>query len=154
MKYRKLRIAWSVAFGIPCVLLIALWVRSYWIIEVITIPVASSRAVAMGSISGSVALSVLNSPSPWKTARIPANEWEIMVKFGALKFPSPVWGGLLRTPDVTVLLIPCWMLIALSATLAVAPWMRWTWRFSLRTLLIATTLVAIVLGLVVYAVRN
>jgi hypothetical protein len=30
MRFRKLRIAWSVACGIACVLLIALWVRSFW----------------------------------------------------------------------------------------------------------------------------
>ena len=30
MRYRKLRIAWSVGWGIACVLLIVLWVRSYW----------------------------------------------------------------------------------------------------------------------------
>src|SRR4051794_36442298 len=30
MKFRKLRIAWSVAWGVACVLLILLWVRSYW----------------------------------------------------------------------------------------------------------------------------
>src|SRR6476660_6623621 len=29
MKFRKLRIAWSAVWGIACVLLIALWVRSY-----------------------------------------------------------------------------------------------------------------------------
>ena len=29
MKYRKLRIAWSVAWGIVAVLLCVLWVRSY-----------------------------------------------------------------------------------------------------------------------------
>jgi hypothetical protein len=29
MKYRKLRIAWSVACGILLLLLISLWVRSY-----------------------------------------------------------------------------------------------------------------------------
>src|SRR4051794_7311826 len=33
MKYRKLRIAWSVTWGIAAVLLIALWVRSYWIVD-------------------------------------------------------------------------------------------------------------------------
>jgi hypothetical protein len=30
MKYRKLRIAWSVGWGVLCLLLVALWVRSYW----------------------------------------------------------------------------------------------------------------------------
>src|SRR6476659_6230618 len=33
MKYRKLRIAWSVVWGILCLLMITLWVRSYWQIE-------------------------------------------------------------------------------------------------------------------------
>ena len=30
MKFRKLRIAWSVVWGVAAVLLIVLWVRSYW----------------------------------------------------------------------------------------------------------------------------
>jgi hypothetical protein len=33
MKYRKLRIAWSVGWGLACVLLIVLWVRSYWRVD-------------------------------------------------------------------------------------------------------------------------
>ncbi len=41
--------------------------------------------------------------------------------------------------------------IAIAAALAALPWLRW--RFSLRTLLIATTLVAVVLGLIMWAVR-
>ena len=30
MRFRKLRIAWSVVWGLAAVLLIVLWVRSYW----------------------------------------------------------------------------------------------------------------------------
>jgi hypothetical protein len=51
--------------------------------------------------------------------------------------------------------VPHWFLVALTAlpaTLVVLPWLRW--RFSLRTLLIATTVVAAILGLLVYAVRR
>jgi hypothetical protein len=33
MKYRKLRIAWSVAWGVVAVLLVVLWVRSYWVCD-------------------------------------------------------------------------------------------------------------------------
>jgi hypothetical protein len=40
------------------------------------------------------------------------------------------------------------------AVAAIAPWIRWSKRFSLRTALITTTLIALALGLVVYAVRN
>jgi hypothetical protein len=47
--------------------------------------------------------------------------------------------------------MPIWFLIVLTSALATVPWIRW--RFSLRTLLIATTLVAVVLGLIIYAAR-
>jgi hypothetical protein len=38
-------------------------------------------------------------------------------------------------------------------TIAAVPWIRWSKRFRLRTLLIATTLVAVVLGLIVWSIR-
>jgi hypothetical protein len=47
--------------------------------------------------------------------------------------------------------IPVWFAILTTATLASAPWLRW--RFSLRTLLIATTLVAVVLSLIVWSLH-
>jgi hypothetical protein len=40
--------------------------------------------------------------------------------------------------------IPYWIPILLTITLAIIPWLRW--KFSLRTLLIATTLIAVLLG--------
>lgn len=48
--------------------------------------------------------------------------------------------------------IPIWCLAAVGAAAAIAPWL--SWRFSLRTLLIATTVVALALGLIVYATRG
>jgi hypothetical protein len=48
--------------------------------------------------------------------------------------------------------IPFWFLAPLSGAGAVLPWIRW--RFSLRILLIATTLIAVVLGPIVYAIRR
>ena len=33
MKYRKLRIAWSVFWGVACVLLVVLWARSDWYLD-------------------------------------------------------------------------------------------------------------------------
>jgi hypothetical protein len=49
--------------------------------------------------------------------------------------------------------IPYAIPVLVSAALAVPPWIRWRWKFSLRTLLITTTLIAAVLGLVVWAGR-
>ena len=53
--------------------------------------------------------------------------------------------------DINAVTAPDWFLVVISASLATAPWIRR--RFSLRTLLIATTLVAIGLGFIVWATR-
>jgi hypothetical protein len=50
-----------------------------------------------------------------------------------------------------VITFPFWFAIAIAAFVASAPWL--SLRFTLRTLLIATTLIAVVLGAIVYAVR-
>jgi hypothetical protein len=44
--------------------------------------------------------------------------------------------------------LPYWFLVAASATAGAITWLRW--RFSLRTLLIAITLVAVWMGLIVF----
>lgn len=50
--------------------------------------------------------------------------------------------------------IPHWFLALLLIGLAYLPWLPWKpLRFSVRTLLIVTTLVAVVLGLVVWMTR-
>jgi hypothetical protein len=46
---------------------------------------------------------------------------------------------------------PFWLLIGTALALTVAPWRRW--RFSLRTLLIATTIIAVLSGLMVWLNR-
>jgi hypothetical protein len=49
--------------------------------------------------------------------------------------------------------LPFWFAILIVVCCGYSPWLPWSKRFSLRTLLIATTLVAVVLGAVVYAVK-
>src|SRR3954465_14849637 len=56
MKFRKLRITWSVTCGIACALLIALWVRSYWRKDTLEFK-DSRKLVAVESIRGRVVLS-------------------------------------------------------------------------------------------------
>jgi hypothetical protein len=49
--------------------------------------------------------------------------------------------------------VPFWFVTLVAVVGGLIPWIRWSKRFSLRTLLIATTLVAVVLGLIGYAMR-
>jgi hypothetical protein len=48
--------------------------------------------------------------------------------------------------------VPHWFFVVAVATVAAVPWFRW--RFSICTLLIAMTLVAVVLGVVVWAAKR
>jgi hypothetical protein len=59
---------------------------------------------------------------------------------------TPVWS----VGDGSVMM-PYWFVVAVSSVFSVLPWIR---RFSLGTLLIVTTLFAMMLGLAVYAARN
>jgi hypothetical protein len=61
---------------------------------------------------------------------------------------AAVWFGVLIWIFTSV---PFWLATILVLSLAPLPWMRWC--FTLRTLLIATTLVAVVLGLAVWATQ-
>ena len=55
---------------------------------------------------------------------------------------APVWS----VGDGSVMM-PYWFVVAVSSVFSVLPWIR---RFSLRTMLIVTTLIAVVLGLIVW----
>jgi hypothetical protein len=138
MRYRKLRIAWSVCCAIACVLLIALWVRSYWWWDQLSVAIGSDTTLAIESMRGDLVVGSYGA-GPY---------WDIYSR--SLNGTPP--GNLALAPgDVRV---PERFLVLLFAALAAAPWLPW-WskRFSLRTLLIATTLIAVVLGLIVAVLR-
>ena len=154
MKYRKLRIAWSVGWGLLDVLLIALWVRSYWWSD----RILSGETWATTYVESYVGRNTFGRYHS-DLARLPSSEdneeWYIINTTPVKAFDPDsdpafefYWRGVDSGIRVT---IPSWLLVLFSGILAAVPWFRW--RFSLRTLLIATTLTAVVLGLVVWMVR-
>jgi hypothetical protein len=150
MKYRKLRIAWSVAWGLAAALLIVLWVRSYWWAEEIDIR-QSLRISSAGCANGELFLAI--NPVPvtirggWSFRHDPASRAEPPPGESIPAFYFSIQGGF-------TLVVPFWFTALSAAVCATLSQARWSKRFSLRTLLIATTVVAIGLGLVIYAVRN
>jgi hypothetical protein len=149
MKHRKLRIAWSMVWGIAAVLIVVLWVRSYWWMDTFMRPIQTGT-IRLQSGCGQVCAAVLT-----QDLAATSHHWILQTQ------PTDIgsnhgWLVLLpfvdrKTPGFAGIFLPHWHLVVISAALAVLPWMRW--RFSLRTLLIATTLVAVVLGLIAYATR-
>jgi hypothetical protein len=157
MKHRKLRIAWSVAWGILAVLLIVLWVRSYRIREVYFGEVRSAEKVyEIDSLRGNLQLILLD----WEV-NIPRIRTDVA---GHSTFPvdaDPVTEQYafhyeldrteLRGIFRLIVATPYWFLTSMFVVAASLPWLRQLrWRFTTRTLLIATTLIAIGLGLIVW----
>ena len=138
MKYRKLRIVWSVAWGLLAVLLIALWVRSYSCCDIYA---SSGHNIAF--LRGSFCLDA--------TIQFEATAGTVVSgKFFPASSPAhlPAETSTIVSTDFSIRLV---FLLVASVAAAALSWLPH--RFSLRTLLIATTLIAVMLGLVVWAMR-
>jgi len=151
MKYRKLRIAWSVVCGIFFLLLIALWVRSYWWWDYATIAVRTGRtALSVQSVQGQ--LFAFHAAEGWSSSErgsIDLKKWN----FPESEAKSVLGFSIEQSPIQTIVTVPYWFALAFAGCAAAIPWLPW--HFSLRTLLIAMTLatIALGLGLAVYAAR-
>jgi hypothetical protein len=148
MRFRKLRIAWSVLWGLACVLLIVLWVRSYWWEEGCRIARGS-----VGSMYGHFAIGIndIFVPPPFYSEPIIEND---ITQFEKIMQENTTLGfGYVVGPLGPNICFPDWIAILLFSAIAAAPWIRWSKQFSLRTLLIAMTLVAVGMGTVIYLTR-
>jgi hypothetical protein len=142
LKY--LRIAVTALSMTACVLLVALWVRSYWWRD--SIAISSERTV----VSRTGFIGIARSPEfarqhrRWSLASLPLGRRD--------KGPAP-WMVLYKSYPLnkSELAVPIWMVLGALIVFTISAWLPW--RFSLRTLLIATTLVAIGFGVVIYIAR-
>jgi hypothetical protein len=153
MRFRKLRIAWLVVWGLAAVLLIVLWVRSYVRTDVVQGPLGGNVACSAASMHGRLVASIGMFEIPimsWLVHSSPSDEQGVEIP----RRIAPSGFALIHSVGKWVIHVPHWFALVGCAAFAAVPWLPW-WsnRFSLRTLLIATTLVAVVLGLIVYFAR-
>ena len=90
MKFKMLRIAWSVGWGIVCVMLIGLWVRSDYWVDQVYVPVTQFTYVALGSMPSAIS-GRLTDKSPtgtWAMLNMPTVEW-----LAAVSESSDSWVG-------------------------------------------------------------
>lgn len=155
MKYRKPRIAWSLVCGMVGVVLIVLWARSYSRLEEIS---GSGRnANSVSTIKGSL---IVNSGGFTFSADEQGD--------GAMTFSNrkPLAGGRFyfsTTSGISDLdyttrgdpwTLPLWVCVGAAGALLALPWLPWSARFSLRTLLLMITLSAIAAGAIAYFSRE
>ena len=139
---RYLKIAVSVICLMACVLLIVLWVRSYtW---------EDSTCFLPGHIIASLQGKLIVDGGANYTY---VNDEVFVSRHLTFDISSISTDGIVATPTGSGISIPYWFPVVLTTALSAAPWIRWSWRFSLRTLLITMTLIAMVLGLIVAFAR-
>jgi hypothetical protein len=122
-----------------CVLIVALWVRSYWVQDGF-LRVSTANLQIIGSNRGAFSFQT-------RTFGFPLHGWR------HISGPVDENHGLFLwyvICGITYIKVPHWLVALIGAGVAAMPWIGW--RFSLRSLLIVTTLVAVGLGIV--AVSN
>jgi hypothetical protein len=135
--------------ALACVLLIMLWVRSNHRLDELRLPFPSSSQLVLQSFGGTIWVHPeygSQSPESWGLRSKSVEELSRLTGFELI----PPRATFSMSPDE--LRLPYWFLAPAFATSAAAAWLPW--RFTLRTLLIAVTLVSVVLGFVVWAANR
>src|SRR5256885_1076167 len=137
MRFRKLRIAWSVLWGSVAVLLIVLWVRSYWLVETIRLPTTGRNQLEIGSLTGWLLIGMPHDPMPIRDSTRGVTAWStyhrrvddlhdvlasgsFMVKEGERLPPVD-----LRAEFPNHIFLPYWLPVLVAIALTGAPWLRW-----------------------------
>jgi len=167
---RYLRIAFSVACGLACMTLIVWWARSYVYSDTLTGPMSESKRLLVSSLAGAIQFRM--DDRGWSDAnayrsRIATDAVadlnkllddlsEMRSKLGLKQTRTKIDMTMRIGWERDTLFLPYWLLVLLTGGSAAALGMRrpYRFKFGLRTLLIATTLVALVLSLIAYAVRS
>jgi hypothetical protein len=170
LKY--LRLAATALCLTACVLLIVLWVRSYERSIDVDLAVSSRAGVGLRIKNGTIAAQFGDSRQS-RLLKLAVNELfneiededfppvrsirSVQYDFSVMNSPPPPPPQPSRKQGISdfrwragYVRAPFWCITLAVAAVACIPWISWSKRFSLRTLLIATTLVAVGLGMVIY----
>jgi serine/threonine protein kinase len=158
-------VTFSVVCGIVCVLLVMLWIRSFTWFDSIH-GIGYPKSFWCESLRGELGLLVVT--EPWYAGQPGRIHFDFETKSpDSIPYYRTGLYDDSRTPFSSALgirwnlnwvygpsngvglVIPSWMPVVFLCGLATIPWIPSCRRFSLRTLLLATTLVAVALGLVV-----
>jgi hypothetical protein len=114
---------------------------------------AGKNEVGIVSIVGRIAFTTVP-PSPQTRSQIRYfSQSTDRAEFYFLQ-PSILGFGFNQTFGVNTVSVPVWFPLVLAAISATLPWVhKLRWHFSLRTLLIITTVAAVLLGAIVYSFK-
>jgi hypothetical protein len=156
MLRRLLNIA-SILSLVACVAFMGMWVRSYWWCDELISHYTDTQVCSVLSVVGKVWLQSTDLGPVQLTERkiisVPIGNRK-MPEFPVPPLPlgfSTTWGFQAEFSWASsTMIVPYWFLVLTIGSLAMVSQFRWPWRFTLRTLFIATTFLAIVLGMIAW----
>jgi hypothetical protein len=156
MRFHKLRIAWSVACSVACLLLIVLWMQSYWWhLSIVHYGQPGCVSMSLSSRPGGIEFGTTYYV-PFPLGATSGKYWNFSssaIEPDEFSVRTVPFVRYLNTGGGGEILVPFWVPTLICAVVAAVPWIPCSKRFGLRTLLIATTLVAVVLGVIVILSR-
>ena len=153
MKFGKLKIAWSVAWGVVAVLVGVLLVRSYCVADVVQWSATKWCGFQFTSSQGQWTARRCDLDGAGHHGGMDFPDWRWQKTLPGSFSTSPTHGFDLGHRSYYVA-VPYWASVTSCVILALVPQLIWPKRcqFGLRTLLITTTLVAVILALAVYSI--
>jgi hypothetical protein len=133
-----LKLGWSLLFISSCVLLAVLSARTYHDWEFTKLQVTDTQVLRIDSGRGLTVWRLEKHPPHWHYSHWLKSDPQVPLSLAALKTKTRNY---LSIPEPRKFVMPYYVPIALAGLLSVVPWL--TWRFSVRTLLLVTTMVAI-----------
>jgi hypothetical protein len=146
--FRGLRIAISAVCGLMCLLLVVLWLRSYWWVDGFWWN-GTSNSYFLSSTQGGINYARTNGTVGAETWRIASDAIDPLID-GEPIFLRPVFEVFWGEPGYDQVSIAYWVPTMFFAVATAAMGVR---RFSLRALLIVTRVVALLLGLAAYLTK-
>ena len=167
MPRRLLNIA-SIVCLVLCVALMGMWVRSCSFCDLLNGSFCTTQGFIIDSEQSRLSLAwVTFSPRipryEWRYNAVPLHDYLELLEEMREKInvppqkewpePKPFGFGARMRPDEWMACVPYWFLVATTGSLAMIFRLRWPLRFTLRSLFIATTFLAVVLGMIAWLDR-
>lgn len=155
IRFRRLRIAWSVLAAGACICVAAIWVRSFVRSEsLLVFPDNGRYFLKLWSMRGGLLVDFGTEPPGsgpppffWKLFKSTQNPDDFHTPPSILGFrfvrSNPNRGNVPYNQN-DFQRIPYWFFIFLAAAVGTVPWIRWS--FSVRTMIIAVTVIAALLA--------
>lgn len=160
MKFRKLRIAWTILCVAASVVLLRLQHRSHDYRDELRVMLGGNRRIIVQSLYQELELVISKQAMPWLLGSSRIRQEDLRRTMPPTLYTDDKdtkriyyrgFGFAFLSEQFIAISVPHWFAAAFAGAIGAAAWLPW--HFSLRILLTATTLVAMLLGLIMWSMR-